>query len=415
MDYHGDKGEEAEEDEDDDEEDEDDDIGELGRTTTVRPAYAGVSSSSLGGLQGASSSTGSSAPSPKRMPIKNTFVHFDDSDRKEASPLIRAETDPTGSNVALPRWPSHHQRAVPAQLHDEEKDAGAEDDGCYLSGFDAELPVLSTPTASQDGPPVPSAPFPRGEMLPRPQQAPSGLHAPMSALQPAAFGMPAIACAPVWAPGGAAASWDGCEAYQLPPVDGPPLGSLHCFHREAAGFGAVSPDFRVFTKGPAFAGRLSVVSEGEVHMGGVHRYLVQFTSGELSRADGVGFVFASQLPCPKNIQRICSIFVNQRGMICMRIFGEVIKAPAHVKPLKIGDWVEVTMDLENRVSTFKLWTQDPNTGWPAAFTPPRSTAEFRFNKKFNRAGQTADKPLRLNAGYLACVVQNVDVTVTFGS
>lgn len=342
------------------------------------------------------------------MPIKNTFVHFDDSDRKEASPLLRAETDPTGSNVALPRWPSHHQRAVPAQ----EEEAGAED-GCYLSGVDAELAALSTPTASQESPPVPFAPFPRGGVLQGPQPAPSGLHASMGALHPAAFGMRSSACA--WAPGGAAASWDGCESYQLPPADGPPLGSLHAFHREAAGFGAVTPDFRVFTKGPTYAGRLSVVSEGEVHMGGVHRYLVQFTSGELSRADGVGFVFASQLPCPKNIQRICSIFVNQRGMICMRIFGEVIKAPAHVKPLKIGDWVEVTMDLENRVATFKLWTQNPNTGWPAEYTPPRSTAEFRFNKKFNRAGQAADKPLRLNAGYLACVVQNVDVTVTLGS
>ena len=62
MDCQGDKDEEAEEDEDEDE-DEDDDIGELGRTTTVRPAYAGVSTSSLGGLQGASSSTGSSVAS----------------------------------------------------------------------------------------------------------------------------------------------------------------------------------------------------------------------------------------------------------------------------------------------------------------------------------------------------------------
>merc|ERR1719188_2082748 len=227
--------------------------------------------------------------------------------------------------------------------------------------------------------------------------------------------MQAIACAPVWAPGGAAASWDGCEPYQLPPADGPPLGSLHCFHREAAGFGAVSPDFRVFTKGPAFAGRLSVVSEGEVHMGGVHRYLVQFTSGELSRADGVGFVFASQLPCPKNIQRICSIFVNQRGMICMRIFGDVIKAPAHVKPLKIGDWIEMAIDLESRVANFNIWVPDPTTWLPTPGVPPKSSAEFRFGKKFNRAGQAGDKPLRLNTGYFACVVQNVNLTVTFGS
>ena len=99
--------------------------------------------------------------------------------------------------------------------------------------------------------------------------------------------------------------------------------------------GIVQPDFRQFTKAGVlpgdhrgfhasqvgYEGRLSVVSESQVHQDGLQRYLVQarlgaslvghncglffacliceieFTSGELSRADGVGFVFSQRLPC----------------------------------------------------------------------------------------------------------------------
>merc|ERR1740121_1542281 len=86
---------------------------------------------------------------------------------------------------------------------------------------------------------------------------------------PWGYGMPAGAFAPL-----------GEEA-ELPPV-----GALHCFHTESHGFGTVTPDLRQFRKGVGYEGRLSVLSEAQVHRGGRHRYLLQFTYGPLGKADG---------------------------------------------------------------------------------------------------------------------------------
>lgn len=194
---------------------------------------------------------------------------------------------------------------------------------------------------------------------------------------------------------------------------GPPIGVSHSFHQETRNMGSVSPDLRQFTK-VGYEGRLSVVSESQVHIDGVQRYLVQFSSGELSRADGVGFVFSPRLPCAKNIQRIVSIFVNQRGRICMRVFADIVRASAFVKPLECGDWVEMCIDLDNRVATFNVWPCTSN-GWPPVTGTPSSTAEFPFGNKLTKLNQAGAKPVKLNVGHLACVVKNTGVTVTLGS
>lgn len=179
--------------------------------------------------------------------------------------------------------------------------------------------------------------------------------------------------------------------------------------------GHVSPDFRSFCK-VGYEGRLSVVSESKVHddSEGVLRYLVQFAGGELSRADGVGFVFSSRLPCAKNIQRIVSIFVNQRGRICMRVFADIIRASAFIKNLEVGDWVEMVIDLPNKVATFNVWPSTV-TGWPALAGSPSSTAEFPYGNKLSKANQAGTKQVNLSCGHLACVVKNVGVTILLGS
>lgn len=200
----------------------------------------------------------------------------------------------------------------------------------------------------------------------------------------------------------------------VPPLGaGPPVGVLHSFHKETRNMGTVSADFRQFTK-VGYEGRLSVVSESRVHTDGVHRYLVQFCAGELSRADGVGFVFAQRLPCAKNIQRIVSIFVNQRGRICMRVFADIVRASAYVKPLECGDWVELSIDLDERVATFHVWPST-ETGWPPLQGRPSSTAEFQYGNKLGKLNKAGSKPIGLNAGHLACVVKNVGVTIAIGS
>lgn len=199
-------------------------------------------------------------------------------------------------------------------------------------------------------------------------------------------------------------------------VDGPPpVGLLHRFHQETNEMGVISPDFRTFTK-MGYEGRLTLVTEAAVHSNGVHRYLVQFSSGELSRADGVGFVFSSRLPCPKNIQRIISIFLNQRGRICMRIFADIVRAHAYVKHIELGDWVEMVVNLDKQVVTFKIWPRTPS-GWPAGAGRPASIAEFPFGNRLNKLSQVRDtsRDISLNTGHLACVVKNVGVTVMLAS
>ena len=42
-----------------------------------------------------------------------------------------------------------------------------------------------------------------------------------------------------------------------------------------------------------------------------------------------------------------SVFVNQRGRICMRVFGDILKAKKHVRALQVGDWIEMVIDLES--------------------------------------------------------------------
>jgi len=190
-----------------------------------------------------------------------------------------------------------------------------------------------------------------------------------------------------------------------------PFGNEHRFHSEVSTMGSVRDNFRSFTK-VGFEGRLSVVSESQVKTGGFHRFCVQFSAGELSKADGVGFIFSSKLPCKKNIQRICSIFVNQRGRICMRIFQDIIRASAHVKPLKLGDWVEMSMDLDKHVAYFTIWPANRQTQLSRS-----SHAEFAFGSKisdsYTEAGNS--QQLDLSTGHLACVVKNEGVTVTLGS
>eukprot|EP00927_Polykrikos_kofoidii_P035787 TRINITY_DN30315_c0_g1_i1.p1 TRINITY_DN30315_c0_g1~~TRINITY_DN30315_c0_g1_i1.p1 ORF type:complete len:447 (-),score=80.25 TRINITY_DN30315_c0_g1_i1:101-1441(-) len=195
--------------------------------------------------------------------------------------------------------------------------------------------------------------------------------------------------------------------------EGPAMGRLHSFHQETRDMGMVSLDFRQFTK-VGYEGRLSVVSENKVRTDGLHRYLVQFTGGEISRADGVGFVFSQRLPCAKNIQRIVSIFVNQRGRICMRIFADLVRASAYIKAIELGDWVEMAIDLDNKIATFNLWPNTP-AGWPSLTSKPSSTAEFPFGNRLGKLNAAQQKQVKLNVGHLACVVKNVGVTITLGS
>ncbi|CAE7898762.1 unnamed protein product [Symbiodinium microadriaticum] len=333
--------------------------------------------------------------------VKNTFIHVDEEvgtgmGRTESDQFAatRTQSDPSGSNVRLPRWPSRQAPRVPAVPEDSsEAPAESDSDESGEQRTHKELERFETwdHFAAQAHGYAGSLPMPGADVPPMMPMIPVGM--PQEGYQmPAAFGWPGAS-----------------DQMTLAPSTGPAFGLVHSFHKEVRGFGLASPDLRQFTKGQDYEGRLSVISGSEVQRGGVQKYLMQFSDGELTKADGVGFVFASRVPCAKNIQKIVSVFVNQRGRICMRVFGDILKAKKHVRALQVGDWIEMAIDLENSIATFKVWSYETVA---SGYMPmePDSTAEFHYGKRLAQANQLSAKPVKLNVGHFACVIQNVGVT-----
>lgn len=188
-------------------------------------------------------------------------------------------------------------------------------------------------------------------------------------------------------------------------VAGPAFGNLHTFHLETGKMGLLSADKRSFTK-QEFKGRLSVVTESEIHTQGTMRYAVQFSSGELSSADGIGFIFSARLPCPKNIQKIVSIFANRTGRLCVRANAEVIRSDISVRPLELGDWLEMTVNLEAQLAHFTVWPRDG--GMP-------SCASLAFGDMLDALKSRIPTLPKVTCGYMAIVVKHIGVSVVIGS
>ncbi|CAE8585067.1 unnamed protein product [Polarella glacialis] len=176
------------------------------------------------------------------------------------------------------------------------------------------------------------------------------------------------------------------------------------FHLSSASMGALSDQDSTFTN-TSRANRLTVLSENQVHHGGVIRHSVRFTSGELSNADGVGFIFSSGLPCTKNIQKIVSVFANRTGRICIRAYTQVQRCDISVKPLELGDLLEVVTDLDQYTIEFTVW---PASGSGA------STVKVGFGQMLHALRRNG-RSIRQACGYLAVVVKNPGVSVTMGS
>jgi hypothetical protein len=326
-------------------------------------SFAPLSSATRRGQRGAQKSTGSRSGVSSKVSIKNTFLHVE-------------EPETPSSRINVPSKPYAPSVSDPLGRFYVRGDSSDEDDPGFV---DLPATLGHYPIGWPDPGPAPV-----------PLAAVSSLWG-ANALPPFSWAPQAGAC--------------------------PPVGAFHTFHHETRGFGTLAADARSFTKGPQFEGRLSVVTESEIHAGGTHRYLVRYAQGVLTKPDGVGFVFSDRLPCPKNIQKITSIFANQQGQICMRIFGGVLKGSGSCKlrPFGLGEWIEVAVDLDNLTASFHIWPCGP-MNLPFLQGGPECSAYFQFGKKlFNRSVKVGQTLPQLNVGHFACVVQNSGVTVTLGS
>jgi len=138
------------------------------------------------------------------------------------------------------------------------------------------------------------------------------------------------------------------------------------WHKSAETVGVISEDGHVFTKtaGPRRSrmsdrgarvelASLCMVFDQSLRSGGTHRYCYRIMAGELGAADGAGFVFDSKVR-RTNIQRMRSVFLNQRGRICLRNNQQVTKLQAQLPPLTVGVTLTLAVDLDAPMARFSI-------------------------------------------------------------
>merc|ERR1719305_1430637 len=85
-----------------------------------------------------------------------------------------------------------------------------------------------------------------------------------------------------------------------------------------------------------------------------HLSASRYVEGDVSPADGVGFIFGDSLPSTQNIQKVESVFVNKHGVVCSRTRWGVVREPIKLAPLDIGARIGVTVDLDAKRAFFRL-------------------------------------------------------------
>jgi len=90
----------------------------------------------------------------------------------------------------------------------------------------------------------------------------------------------------------------------------------------------------------------------------------------------------------------------------MRTLAEVVKSDVAIKPLELGDWIVVTVNLQEQTANFTVWPVDGSLP---------SSAGFVFGPILARLQSHSRKAPKTPCGYFGCVVKNTGVTVTLGS
>lgn len=196
------------------------------------------------------------------------------------------------------------------------------------------------------------------------------------------------------------------QAVQFGPPLEPNFSNHHAFAGQCWRSGILTLGRR-FTK--VVTDRFStVVVEDSVHFGGTVKYLVQFTHGSMSSANGVGFTFADDLKETCDIRSLTSIFLNKHGYVCFRTRNIITKLSDHVKTLEIGDWIELFVDLNYGVARFTVY---PHFRDGVKSLTTNFAERIRGIEKAARLSPAID----LTRGCLSCVVRHASTSLTLGS
>ncbi|CAD7967636.1 unnamed protein product [Amoebophrya sp. A25] len=176
------------------------------------------------------------------------------------------------------------------------------------------------------------------------------------------------------------------------------------WHEESLRMGTLENDSQIFVKNDAYDDLLSTLSEDRIRHGGRHRYCIRFRERDyvdqvngFSMADGIGFVFSNKLPCAKNIQRIQSVFVSRKGIVCVRRKADVTRCKEFsVRPFEDRDYIWCEIDLTRGNAAF--WVEGPETNGKTN-GPPKGTV-FYYGDCFPQFAQQ-----KLDMGFITAVIK----------
>lgn len=180
------------------------------------------------------------------------------------------------------------------------------------------------------------------------------------------------------------------------------------WHRSAETVGIISNNGHVFTKtaGPRRSrisdhgakvelASICMVFDSSLRCGGLHRYCYQIMDGEMGAADGAGFVFDSKVR-RNNIQKMRSVFLNQRGRICLRNNQQVTKLDVQLPRLTVGVNLTLIIDLDSMMAFFDISNSE---GVPIGSASVNLESLFDQSMSFG-----AGKLSQLRSGFFCAVV-----------
>jgi hypothetical protein len=189
------------------------------------------------------------------------------------------------------------------------------------------------------------------------------------------------------------------------------------WHKSAGTVGIVSDDGHVFTKfncdntrkvrtnsrGTVMElSKICMVFDESLRCRGSHQFNYKILHGQVGRADGAGFVFDSQLR-RNNIQRMRSVFLNQRGCICFRDHQTVSNLGAQLPPLTAGMFLALRIDLDRLSLSFTVSSSD---GFVTG------VAEVSLEDFFLSVQKMAGTPPPRSGFFCAVLTKDISVSLT---
>merc|ERR1719469_280894 len=96
-----------------------------------------------------------------------------------------------------------------------------------------------------------------------------------------------------------------------------------------------------------------MVFDSSLRYGGTHSYRFMLIEGDLGLADGAGFVFDTRVR-RRPLGQMRAVFLNQRGIVCLRRGKHVSKLPVQLPRMAIGMQLTLSVNLDCLSARFEV-------------------------------------------------------------